>query len=142
VTGSYSDISLPPEESLDDTETGEDPDEGYSPPERPWGMTSWGTTADEAGGHESLDGRLRREVASPGDDADGDGLGDVSGTDGELADTEAGDLRAGRLVLADLDEGDSRSDFRAIDVGIDGGAASAEEAAVHVVPGDSEGSGL
>jgi hypothetical protein len=141
VTGSYSDISLPPEESLDDTETGEDPDEGYSPPERPWGMTSWGTTADEAASHESLAGRLAREIPSPDGSADRDGLGDVSSTDGELTDREAGDLRAGRLVLADLEDSDSRSDFRAIDVGIDGSAASAEEAAVHVVPGDSAGSG-
>ncbi|HEY1702351.1 MAG TPA: DUF5709 domain-containing protein [Trebonia sp.] len=130
MTESYSDIPLSPEESLDDQETGEDLDEGYSPPERPWGMLAWGTTADEAASHESLASRLAHEIPSP----DGSADGDVSGTDGELTDREAGDLRAGRLLLADLDDSDPRSDFRAMDVGIDGGAASAEEAAVHIVP--------
>ena len=50
-----------------------------------------------------------------------------------------GDQRAGRLV--DLDEGlgeDTEKDLVADDVGIDGAAASAEEAAVHIVP-DEEG---
>jgi hypothetical protein len=142
VTDSYSGIPLSPEESLDYTETGEDLDEGYSPPERPWGMLAWGTTADEAASHESLASRLAREIPSPDGSADGDGLGDISGTDGELTDQEADDLRAARLGLADLDENDPRSDFRAMDAGTDGGAASAEEAAVHIVPADSEGSGL
>jgi hypothetical protein len=47
---------------------------------------------------------------------------------------EVGDLRAGRLV--EPDEGaheDTEKDLVAEDVGIDGGAASAEEAAMHVV---------
>ena len=47
---------------------------------------------------------------------------------------EVGDLRAGRLV--EPDEGvreDVEKDLVATDVGIDGGAASAEEAAMHVV---------
>lgn len=134
----FSDIPLSPEESLDDQEVGEDLDEGYSPPERPWGISAWGTTADEAASHESLDSRLAHEVPSPDGSEDGDGLGDAPGTDGELIDGEVGDLRAGRLVLADLDASDPRSDFRALDVGIDGGAASSEEAAVHIVPDDSE----
>jgi hypothetical protein len=56
----------------------------------------------------------------------------VSGTDGELRDDEVGDLRAGRLV-ADR-EGDPELD--ALDVGVDGAAASAEEAAVHTAEPD------
>jgi hypothetical protein len=47
------------------------------------------------------------------------------------------DPRAGRLVAED--EGahpDNESDLVARDIGIDGGAASAEEAAVHVVEDD------
>ena len=47
--------------------------------------------------------------------------------------------RAGRLV--DPDEGygeDTEKDLVGTDVGIDGAAASAEEAAVHVIPDDGE----
>jgi hypothetical protein len=50
-----------------------------------------------------------------------------------------GDDRAGRLVAPD--EGtheDDEEDLLADDVGIAGAAASAEEAAVHVVPGTEE----
>ncbi|MFC9679484.1 DUF5709 domain-containing protein, partial [Streptomyces sp. NPDC056948] len=69
---------------------------------------------------------------------DGDGLGDCQGTDGELLDNEVGDARSGRLVAPD--EGaheDEESALVAMDVGIDGAAASAEEAAVHVVDEDT-----
>ena len=48
-----------------------------------------------------------------------------------------GDRRAGRLVAPDegVDE-DEDSDLLASDVGIDGSAASAEEAAVHIIDDD------
>ncbi|NEA47107.1 DUF5709 domain-containing protein, partial [Streptomyces sp. SID10815] len=52
-------------------------------------------------------------------------------------DPEAGDERAGRLVAPD--EGahtDTTKEEVAADVGIDAGAAGAEEAAVHVVEDD------
>ena len=68
---------------------------------------------------------------------DSDGLGDTSDTDGELVDDEVGGERSGRLVAPD--EGaheDEEKDLVATDVGIDGGAASAEEAAMHVVDED------
>jgi hypothetical protein len=42
-------------------------------------------------------------------------------------------------VLRDVDGLDARSDYWASDVGIDGGAASAEEAAVHIVADEREG---
>ena len=67
---------------------------------------------------------------------DGDGIGDTSDTDGEPIDDQVGDLRSGRLVLADIDASDSGSDYWARDVGIDGAGASAEEAAIHIVPID------
>ena len=57
--------------------------------------------------------------------------------DGELIDEEVGDARAGRLT--EEDDGvrlDTDAELFAHDRGIDGGAASAEEAAVHVVPDD------
>ena len=74
-----------------------------------------------------------RELPDDADD-EGDGLGDSSDTDGELLDDEVGDVRAGRLVDAD-DGGDVDTDdeLYARDEGIDGAAASAEEAAVHIV---------
>ncbi|GAA2736826.1 DUF5709 domain-containing protein [Streptomyces nogalater] len=108
-------------------------DEGYSPPERPLGVTKHGTTAAEQHEGETLDERLGQEVpdvsAPPGDE-----IGDLPGGEGEPLDPEAGAARAGRLVAPD--EGihtDTTREEVARDVGIDGGAAGAEEAAVHVV---------
>lgn len=103
-------------------------DEGYSPPERPYAVEDWGTTPAEEAAGEPMDARLRREVPEAGPDR-GDGLGDSSDTDGELLDQEVGDVRSGRLA----DDGD---ELFATDVGIDGGAATAEEAAVHLVAED------
>jgi hypothetical protein len=128
---------LPPEESLDDEELGDDVDgPGYSPPDRPTGSLAWGVTAYEASMHEPLSRRLAHEVPDIGTEELGDGIGDASDTAGELIDDQVGDLRAGRLVWATQDPADPSSDLRAEDVGIDGGAASAEEAAIHIVPDD------
>jgi hypothetical protein len=119
-------------DTLDDRGVADPLDEGYSPPERPWAVDDWGTTAREEATGESLDRRLAREVPDVGasDDDGVDDLGDQAGTDGELRDDEVGDVRAGRLadpyLVAD-------EDLLATDVGIDGAAASAEEAAVHIV---------
>ncbi|WP_282087104.1 DUF5709 domain-containing protein [Streptomyces tendae] len=113
-------------------------DEGYSPPEKPLGVTKHGTTAAEQHDGETLDERLAEEepdVSVP----DGDGVGDAPDGEGEPVDPEAGGDRAGRLVAPD--EGvraDTTKETVAQDVGIDGGAAGAEEAAVHVVEDDTE----
>lgn len=124
---------LEPEDSLDDRGVGDVLDEGYSPPERPLAVDDWGTTASEEADHESLDARLARELPDGGT-WEGDGLGDASDTDGELLDDEVGDLRAGRLVASDYGDGiDDDEELYATDIGVDGGAASSEEAAVHVV---------
>ena len=64
---------------------------------------------------------------------DGDGIGDSADSDGEPIDHQVGDMRAGRLVAFDVDPTDPATDYLAHDVGIDGGAASAEEAAMHIV---------
>jgi hypothetical protein len=116
---------LDPADSLDDRDQ---LDEGYSPPERPYAVDGWGTTPAETAAGEPMAARLRREVPEDAPD-DGDGLGDTSDTDGELRDDEVGDVRSGRLA----DEGE---ELFASDVGIDGGAASAEEAAVHLIAED------
>jgi hypothetical protein len=122
---------LEPEDTLDDRGVADVLDEGWSPAEKPWASTGWGTTAREAADGESLDGRLARELPDR-DDRRGDDLGDTSDTDGELLDDEVGDVRAGRLVASD-GTFDDDAELYALDAGIDGGAASAEEAAVHVV---------
>jgi hypothetical protein len=109
-------------------------DTGWSPAERPWAVDDWGTTEAEESAGEDLAGRLARELPDGAAD-EGDGLGDTSDTDGELLDDEVGDERAGRLV--DADDGgtaDTDDEMWARDEGIDGAAASSEEAAVHIVP--------
>jgi hypothetical protein len=125
---------LEPEDSLVDRGVGDVLDEGWSPPDRAWVVTDWGTTPREEAGDEPLEARLAREL--PDDvEWDGDGLGDVSDTDGELIDGEVGDVRAGRLT-ATGGTFDDDEELYAIDVGVNGAGASAEEAAVHVVSED------
>jgi Family of unknown function (DUF5709) len=126
-------------EQLDDLDTldgdgSDDPlDRGWSPVERPWAVDGPGLTPRESREGESLDARLAREL--PDDAAyEWDGIGDASDTDGEPLDDEVGGVRSGRLVASDTGEvSDTDEELFATDVGIDGGAASAEEAAVHLV---------
>jgi hypothetical protein len=116
---------LEPEDTLVDRGVRDVLDEGYSPAERP---------SDFSTEHEALDARLSRELPEGATD-DGDGLGDTSDTDGELYDDEVGVTRSGRLVAEDDGtSADTDAYLFARDVGIDGAAASSEEAAVHVVP--------
>ncbi|MFC8269463.1 DUF5709 domain-containing protein [Streptomyces cinereoruber] len=116
-------------------------DEGYSPPEKPLGVTKYGITAEEQNAGETLDERLSQEVPDVAE-PEGDGLGDLPGGQGEPIDAEVGADRAGRLRAPD--EGvrtDTTKELIARDEGIDGGAASAEEAAVHVIEDEEPGSG-
>ncbi|HEX5405794.1 MAG TPA: DUF5709 domain-containing protein [Pseudonocardiaceae bacterium] len=143
---------LDAEDTLDNTGVADPLDEGYSPVERPLAVDDWGTTAREEAEGESLDGRLAREVPDVGyvDPLDelnrDDGIGDTSDTDGELIDDEVGERRSGRLVsesyvaedAASVGGSERDADLWAVDVGIDGAGASAEEAAVHVVPDEDE----
>lgn len=130
---------LPPEESLDSDELGDDVDEaGYSPLDFRSGNLSWGLTAREARTSEPLSARLARELPDETDEFFGDGIGDAVDTDGEIIDDQVGSLRAGRLVWAAPDSLDPAAGYWANDVGIDGGAASAEEAAIHVVLDEEE----
>src|SRR3954451_6633746 len=120
------------EDVLEDDGYGEVLDRGYSPRD----TAVVGDDYDD-----DLGQRLAREVPDDDedDDEDGDGLGDVLGTGGELRDDEVGDDRAGRLSEGGDGYGDDEDELLAEDEGIDGAAASAEEAAVHVVrdPDDS-----
>jgi len=125
-------------------EAGDDPlDRGVIPPERWSAGIKFGSTADEQASGESLDQLLAEvEPDTPFDvdddlpeDSDDDEEADEY-LDGLLLD-DGPDPRAGRLVAED--EGAhsvAEADLVASDVGIDGGAATAEEAAVHVVEDD------
>ena len=127
---------LDPEDTLSDR--GSDPyDEGWSPPERPLAVDHQGTTGREQHEGESLDRRLAEERTDPALEEPGadELVEDLPGGQGDPLDAEGGADRAGLLVAED--EGareDAEKDMIADDVGIDGGAASAEEAAVHRVP--------
>ncbi|MDI2124676.1 DUF5709 domain-containing protein [Yinghuangia seranimata] len=116
------------ENALDEPDLDELLDQGYSPPERPYAVEDHGTTQSEQRAGEPLDRRLARERPEP-ETVDDDGVGDQPGGAGEPVDKQAGHRRSGRLLAEDTG-GTAR------DVGIDGGAASAEEAAVHTVPAE------
>ena len=123
-------------------------DRGYSPNDRPQGVTAHGTTAYEESIDETIDERILQEVPDPnsaygapdnesgldtprlgGDDPDS-----IAAEDDWLGDNEVGDERAGRLVADDEGaHGDDEKEAWASDVGIDGAGASAEEAAMHIV---------
>jgi hypothetical protein len=112
---------LQPEDTLVDRGSEDVLDEGYSPPERRPSTHDIGTTLEEERAGETLDQRLAQEEPE---------------VDEPL---EPADPRAGRLVAPDEGFGeDIEKDEVAEDVGIDGGAASAEEAAVHVISDDDE----
>jgi hypothetical protein len=129
---------LDAEDTLVADGVGDPLDRGWSPPDRPWAVERADVTAAERQHGETLDQRLAEEVPDLAV-SDGDGLGDSEDTDGELLDIEVGDTRSGRLVAPD--EGaheDEESGLIATDVGIDGAAASAEEAAMHIVDEDED----
>jgi hypothetical protein len=128
-------------DTLDDRGLDDALDEGYSPPENYRGSTAFGVTETEAEQGESLDERIRQEVpdqplpsTGPLSRTDVDEEGVWSESDEFFDEDEVGDARAGRLAGPDEeDEPDGDQDWVGRDVGIDGGAASAEEAAVHIV---------
>ncbi|GAB2865090.1 DUF5709 domain-containing protein [Nocardioides pacificus] len=103
-------------------------DEGYSPPEKWSPAQGFGNTPLEEATGETLDQRIAQEEPEPDPYAEAEALE-------EDDEHEVGDERAGRLV--DPDQGgtlDTEKDMVGTDVGIDGAGASAEEAAVHVIP--------
>ena len=141
--GSYSlddEDQLQPEDTLDDRGVDDLLDEGYSPPERPRGVDAFGTTVAEQRQGETIEQRLAHEEVDPAntlEDSDmvgGDDPDAIAQEDDFLGDGEVGDRRSGRLIAPD--EGaheDTESDMVAEQVGFDGGASSAEEAAMHIV---------
>jgi hypothetical protein len=153
-----------PSDSLS-ADPGYDPlDRGVAPPERWSAGMRYGVTAEEQADGESLDQLLAEEepddtadltedalADADDDDEDDDDLAGFEDVDEDLDDDEGAgdedvdglllddgpDPRAGRLVAED--EGahpDEEEDLVANDAGFAGGAATAEEAAVHVVEED------
>ena len=126
-------------DTLNDDRVSDPLDVGISPADRWHGANRFGTTAAEQRAGEPLDLRLAEEEPDVDPYAAAFDSGSASDEDEDELTRRGYDRepRAGRLV-ADDDRGDV--DAVAADVGIDGGAASAEEAAVHVVD-DPNGAG-
>ena len=119
---------LQPDETLIDRGVDDVLDEGYVPPDK-WspGMGYGNTPAEERQG-ETLEMRVAQEEpesAGP----------DETPWNPDDEPREVGSVRAGRLVDANHGEAgaDTTSEAVAFAVGIDGGAASAEEAAMHII---------
>jgi hypothetical protein len=125
---------LQPEDTLIDRGIGDILDEGYSPPERPYGRGAFRPS-------ESMEQLLAEEEQDPASridvllDKDERERSDEAERETEFPQqAEVGRLRAGRLVAPDMGFGeDTESELVAEDVGVSGGAASAEEAAVHII---------
>jgi len=103
---------------LDDTDPADWLDAGWSPPD--YKPNNYGAKSSDDAQGETLDDYLSAETP------------EVWDKDYEAVD----ERRAGRLVSTDggdfFDDGSGVTDAIAIDVGIDGAGASAEEAAVHI----------
>ena len=117
---------LQPADTLDDRGLDDILDEGIVTRERWSPGEGFGNTRAEMRQGETLEMRLAQEEAEP----------EASLWDeDDLDDREVGDRRAGRLWTDDSGHHDDRF---AHDAGIDGAAASAEEAAMHVIAEDED----
>ena len=149
--GKHESQNLGDYEVLDGSETldgspGDDPlDRGVAAPDHWSAGLKYALRGDE--NSESLDELLAEEEPDDTDDPEADAC-DENATDEEVARRsryDGPDPRAGRLVAPDEDADDVSDTFVdwedeavARDTGIDGGAASAEEAAVHVIDDDED----
>src|SRR5919112_5557107 len=117
-----------PYDTLDDRGLDDALDEGIVPPQKWSPGQGFGNTAAEQRDGETLDQRIAQEEPEPDPYAE---VGE------DVNDGQVGAERSGRLVAPD--EGaheDTEKDVVATDVGIDGAGATAEEAAMHVIPED------
>lgn len=124
---------LQPSDTLDNRGVTDTLDEGYVTRDGWSPGQGYGNTADEESRGENLDQRIAQE------EPDFDYEHDTWSEDDDSGD-QVGNQRSGRLTShsddggADVDPDDEPiSDVYADDVGIDGSAATAEEAAVHVI---------
>ena len=136
---SYGDYSvddedqLQPGDSLGDSDLTDVLDRGYSAPEH-WSVAQgFGNTHREEAEGETLAQRMRQEDPEPDPYAETDDEPDEADPDPEI-----GDRRAGRLVESEQAESGFHQDLFGTEVGIDGAGASAEEAAMHVIPDEDD----
>ncbi|MGA8245341.1 MAG: DUF5709 domain-containing protein [Nocardioides sp.] len=115
-----SEEQLQPSDTLDHHGVEDVLDEGYSPPDREPHHLRHPHEVDEP---ETLDERLAEEEPDVSADLDAEDADDAEDLEGG----EVGEARSGRLVGSDAD------DTWAVDAGIDGAGASAEEAAMHTI---------
>jgi hypothetical protein len=116
------------DETLVDRGVGDVLDEGYTTPEH-WSVAEgFGNTPAEMHRGEGLDRKLAAELPDVADV-------DTDWRDDPEEGREVGNRRAGRLVDANhgYDGEDEEADTLGVDIGIDGGAAAAEEAAMHII---------
>ena len=113
---------LQPADTLIDRGVDDVLDEGYIAPDNWSPAQGFGNTPAEMQQRENLDMRVKQE--EPEAEAPDDSPWNPDGESREV-----GSVRAGRLV----DTGERDHESVAFSVGIDGGAASAEEAALHVI---------
>lgn len=102
-------------------------DEGYIAPDNWSPAQGYGNTPEEMRQGETIEQRVRQEIPEP--------TPDLEHWNPNNEKREVGSERAGRLMHV---QGSGREDTLGVDVGISGGAASAEEAAMHIIT-DEEG---
>ena len=138
--GAENDDQLSDEDTLEDDPTGDPLDTGIIPADRSVPGDEYGTTEAEERAGEPLDMLLAEEEPDIDPYAQAEREDEEAASEAELLEEEdEPDPRAGRLVAED--EGahpDAEADLVASDVGIDAGAAGAEEAAVHIVGEDDD----
>jgi hypothetical protein len=117
---------LQPDDTLIDRGVGDVLDEGLIAPDHWSVLQSYGNTAAEMRQGEGFDRQLAAET--PEDTRERPVWRPEPGQESQV-----GGRRAGRLIAAD-----HRADTMAEDVGIDGGGATAEEAAMHIIDPDDE----
>lgn len=119
---------LQPDDSLVDRGVADVLDEGYVTPERWSPAQGFGNTPAEMRRGETLDQRITQETPEVVPD-------DTPWNPDPTEPREVGRLRAGRLVDANggYPGEDAEPESVGHDVGIAGGAASAEEAAMHII---------
>ena len=118
---------LQPADTLIDRGVDDVLDEGYIAPDNWSPAQGFGNTPAEMRQRENLDMRVKQE--EPEAEAPDDSPWNPEGESREV-----GSVRAGRLV----DTGERDHESVAFSVGIDGGAASAEEAAMHIIEPDDD----
>lgn len=117
---------LTPADTLEVADVDDELERGYSPPESYSAGQGYGNTPWEEEHRATIDQRIGQEIPDPDPYAET--------PDEDVDDGEVGTARAGRLVDVDQGSGeDTERDLVGSDVGIDGAAASAEEAAVHII---------